>query len=91
MPPRIHVNWFQALTDLNRAGLNLYAVSTLLDLPKSSLMGWKNSGVEPKHWVGELLIKLWCEELNRPREEVPHEPLPLSAGKVTSRERSTKW
>jgi hypothetical protein len=91
MAPRTHVNWFQAMTDLQRVGLTSYAVSALLDLPRSTLVDWKNKGVEPKHWSGELLVELWCEQLKRPRNEIPREPLPISAAKAAPRERSTKW
>ncbi|HCY61549.1 MAG TPA: hypothetical protein DHV59_01635 [Oxalobacteraceae bacterium] len=82
MSQRLSVDWFRVLADLKSAGVSMYAVSELIDVPKGTLMGWKNSGAEPRYSVGERLVELWCSSLNRPRTELPKEVAPISSAKI---------
>lgn len=67
-PPR--VDWPNLIAALSGAGLSLRLVSHALDVPISTIHGWKK-GAQPRHSVGERLISLWCNETGHPREAVP--------------------
>lgn len=64
------VDWFQVLTDLQRAGVPGASVAQHLRVPHSTVHGWKQ-GAEPKHVDGELLIDLWIGLTGRNRHQVP--------------------
>lgn len=82
MSHRLTVDWFMVLADLKAVGLSTYAVADLINVPKGTLLGWKNTGAEPKHSDGEKLISLWCSSQKRPRAELPKEVAPISSAKI---------
>ena len=53
------VDWWQVIQDLHMHGMTLAAIGEVTYIPKSTLHGYKNLGVEPKHADGERLIALW--------------------------------
>lgn len=76
----IRVDWWRVLADLNRFGLSVTDVSSQTSIPRSTLDGYKNLNVEPKHADGERLLALWrlkCAPM-----------VPVITGSVRNRERS---
>lgn len=82
MSQRLTIDWFRILSDLKAAGLGVYVISDLIDVPKATIMGWKNSGAEPRYSAGERLVELWCATLKRHRGDLPKEIAPISAAKI---------
>lgn len=70
------INWWQVIEDLRRTGLSVEKISESTEIPKSTLLGYRNLDAEPKHADGEQLKQLWL------RRMVP--PLPVVAGRVRS-------
>lgn len=66
----MRVDWWQMVVSLSQAGLSANKVSRVIDVPTSTIHGWK-MGAEPRHADGERLIALWCETHGHVREEVP--------------------
>lgn len=75
--PVQRVDWFQVLMDLKRAGLSSAAVAAMVVVSKSTVIGWKNLGAEPKHVEGERLVELWCRATGLTRDKLP---VDLAAG-----------
>lgn len=55
----LRVDWFQVLEDLRRAGIPVASVAAQIRVPKGTVMGWKNTGAEPKYADGQMLVDLW--------------------------------
>lgn len=66
------INWFRVFSDLKVGGWSLYRIEDELDIPKSTMLGWKD-GAEPKHYDGETIISLWIVVTGRARGELPTE------------------
>lgn len=64
------VDWFAVLTDLKRCGLASLQAARQIEVPHSTVMGWKE-GSEPKHADGERLIDLWIAVTGRNRHQLP--------------------
>lgn len=76
--PDMTVDWFRVLCDLHQAGVGNREAARLLDVPKSTLLGWKQGAI-PKHHEGERLIELWCVQLGRERLLLPYRAVERSA------------
>lgn len=74
------VDWWKVITDLGKAGLSLTDISVAAIIPRSTLDGYKNMNVEPKHADGERLLALWRLKC------APS--VPTTTGSVRNRERS---
>lgn len=74
------VDWLAILLELGRLGYSTYALATALRIPRATLMGWKNSGVEPKHGDGEAVLALWSRIVGRPVAEAPRTNAPRWLG-----------
>lgn len=57
------INWWQVVTDLQMF-MSVAALSEVVVIPKSTIMGYKNGGAEPKHADGERLLSLWRQRFN---------------------------
>ena len=66
--PRI--NWFRVLQDLQEHHMPVIAVAKNINLPKSTILGWKQDA-EPRHGDGELLLALWVKVTGKPRDKAP--------------------
>jgi len=64
-------DWFRILADLAHEGIGNRGVARRVCVAKTTVIGWKNHGHEPKHSDGERLIALWCEVKALEREHVP--------------------
>lgn len=67
---RRRTDWFRVLADLQSAGYDNTWVATTLDVPNSTLRGWKAGG-EPAHGYGHDLLELWCEITQRRLRDRP--------------------
>ncbi len=65
-------DWWQVITDLQRAGIPMTAVERVMDsqLTDKMLVHYR-AGTEPQHWRGELLLTYWCQIMHRAREDRP--------------------
>lgn len=68
---RIRVDWFRTVVELEKLGHNTYTIATAIDVPRRTVLGWRNYGAEPSHDTGERLIAFWCQTLQLPREALP--------------------
>lgn len=68
---RIRVDWFRVMAELQAQGYNLANISAAINVPKSTMMGWRNLDAEPRHADGERLIALWCQVSGAPRDALP--------------------
>jgi len=64
------VDWFAVLIDLQRQGIPTSSVASLLAIPKSTILGWKQ-GAEPRHRDGERLIDLWVGVTGNAQAKLP--------------------
>jgi hypothetical protein len=64
------IDWRAVVEGLRRAGLSFQAISMHANLPKSTVIGYRD-GATPKHPDGERLIELWCGTTNHTREQLP--------------------
>ena len=80
LPIGFRVDWWRVLDDLRRVGLGFEAVSKGTGIPVSTLAGFKNLDVEPKHADGTVLVALW-----KTRHDT--RVVPIVSGSVRSRPR----
>lgn len=59
------------LDDLRRAGTTIASVSRQIRVPQATVMGWKNTGAEPKYADGERLVDLWIGITLKNRHYLP--------------------
>lgn len=64
------VDWFQIITDLSRHGLKAKTIAIRIDVPRSTLLGWKQ-GAEPRWSEGQRLIDLWCATTGQTVDRLP--------------------
>lgn len=81
MPGDMRVDWFRLLADLKRAGLSMYAVAELTGIPRTTISNYQN-GAEPRHSIGEALVRLWIRTLGSTRDGLPLARVELSAAKL---------
>lgn len=68
--PRLRTDWFRVLADLQRLDYPNARVAALVDVPGSTLHGWKQ-GAEPPHLYGHQLLELWQEVTGKTIEQRP--------------------
>lgn len=66
------ISWFRVFNELKIRGWTLYRIADELEIPKTTLIGWK-TGAEPRHFDGERLIDLWREVTGQERGALPTE------------------
>jgi hypothetical protein len=76
IPAGHRCDWWRIVTDL-QMHMSLEAIVEVTLIPKSTILGYKNIGAEPKHADGERLLALWRQRM------LP--PLPVVAGTTRSR------
>lgn len=64
------VDWFRLLVQLKEDGFSLYAVAHFTEIPKSTLIGYKN-GVHPKYHDGKRLLEFWAQTRGMLIDEAP--------------------
>lgn len=53
------IDWWRILTDINRAGVTVSEAAERTGIPRTTILGYKNSGAEPRHSDGERILALW--------------------------------
>ena len=66
----VRVDWFRLLDQLKDEGYSLYDVAFFTEIPKSTLIGYKN-GSQPRYHDGLCLVQFWAETMGRTMAEVP--------------------
>lgn len=64
------IDWFRVIVDLDKRGYGATIVALSIDVPKTTLLGWKQ-GSRPRYEEGDRLLGLWCRVTEKPREAVP--------------------
>ncbi|MFT3806094.1 hypothetical protein [Arenimonas sp.] len=64
------VDWFAILDALNRRGLNTTMIAVEVEIPRATILGWKQ-GREPCHADGERLVGLWLRMTGEARDALP--------------------
>lgn len=54
-------DWWQVITDIKQSGMSIAQAALRTGIPRTTLLGYRNAGAEPRHSDGELLLKLWRE------------------------------
>jgi lambda repressor-like predicted transcriptional regulator len=72
------VDWFRILDDLKRQGVSLYALEAQVEIPRSTLIRYKD-GTEPSYHNGERLVGIWCQVTGNDRCAIPVAAVGLSA------------
>lgn len=63
LPAGERYDWWRILHDLERCGVSLKSIVEATDIPKSTLLGYKNLDAEPKHADGTHLLALWVQHM----------------------------
>src|SRR3546814_11541530 len=66
----LRVDWFRVLVDLRRLGWTSARVAGEIDMPRTTVDGWK-AGAVPRYDPGERLVALWVEVTGNARGDVP--------------------
>jgi hypothetical protein len=66
----IRVDWFRLLDQLKDVGYSLYAVSHFTEIPKSTLIGYKQ-GSQPSYHQGVRLVAFWAQASGKEIADVP--------------------
>jgi hypothetical protein len=68
---KVRVDWFRVLVELEGKGYRLNQIAAATDVPRRTLLDWRNMGTEPSHAGGERLIDLWSQVMGEPRDALP--------------------
>jgi hypothetical protein len=53
------IDWFYIITDLQRHGVHHEMVAARADVSRSTIINMQSHGTEPRHYVGEAVLKIW--------------------------------
>lgn len=66
------IDWPRVVSDVTSGrGWTVNQLADELDVPRSTLKGWKLYDTEPNHSDGERLLLLWAGTTGRPRSKAP--------------------
>lgn len=65
------IDWFDVLLDLQRKGYSPATIGMAIDVPRTTIIGWRDLEASPRHDDGERLVALWCTVMELPRHELP--------------------
>jgi hypothetical protein len=65
------VDFSSLLFDLRRARWSVVAIAKAISLSRQSIRNYQSGDTMPKHHAGELIIRFWCEQLGKRREDAP--------------------
>ena len=69
------VDWFRVIVDIEKKGIPSRHLAINLDIPPSTLMGWKLENHRPKFEEGLRLLNCWCKLTKKHLEQAPrHDP-----------------
>lgn len=64
------IDWFRVLVQLKDEGYSLYSVAHFTEIPKSTLIGYKQ-GSQPEYHNGVRLLHFWAQATGKPQEQAP--------------------
>lgn len=73
------IDWFWVLMDIQRMGYTAATIGMAIDVPRTTILGWRDMNAAPRHADGERLIALWCQVTQQVREELPDKNKPRHA------------
>ncbi|MGQ7937343.1 hypothetical protein [Paraburkholderia sp. D1E] len=85
LAPTTRIDWFRILEDVAREGYSLYEVAQFTTIPKNTLLGYRNNGIEPRHDVGDVLLKFWAQVKQADPASAPRVPRLPSAWNPSER------
>ncbi|RQO38625.1 hypothetical protein DBR37_01650 [Herminiimonas sp. KBW02] len=65
------IDWFYVLLDIQRKGYTPATIGMAIDVPRTTILGWRDLHANPRHIDGEKLIALWCSVTGNTRETLP--------------------
>lgn len=65
------IDWFYVLLDIQRKGYTPATIGMAIDVPRTTILGWRDLHANPRHMDGEKLITLWCTVTGQTREALP--------------------
>lgn len=65
------MSWCHVIVSLERHGYTHGAIGAAIGSSRSTVEGWKNKHASTRHEDGESLIELWCNVMQKGREELP--------------------
>jgi len=73
MIQELTIDWYTLLQQIMERGLSLDAIGKRLGgyMISRRAMDCYRSGVQPLHWRGEAMVRLWCDITGNPREQAP--------------------
>ncbi|OWY35287.1 hypothetical protein [Herbaspirillum aquaticum] len=71
VPVLAPIDWFQLLLDIQRRGYTLQTLAAAVDIPRTTLIGWRDLDATPRHPDGERVIALWCQVTGQNRDQIP--------------------
>lgn len=83
-PDERRVDWFRILADLLHRGFMLSHVAHQIDVPRTTLMGWRD-GISPRHEDGERLLVFWSQATGLSRLDLPYQRREMSVSRVKGR------
>ncbi|SDI65112.1 hypothetical protein SAMN04487926_12146 [Paraburkholderia steynii] len=80
LAPAQVVDWSRILDDVRRAGYTVSEVAYYTQIPKSTLLGYRNHGAEPRHSAGSKLLRFWAQATYADERQPPlRDPIPSAA------------
>lgn len=64
------IDWFRVLVQLKDEGYSLYSVAHFTEIPKSTLIGYKQ-GSQPSYHHGVRLLHFWSQATGKEQGEAP--------------------
>ncbi|RQV09807.1 hypothetical protein DF042_02290 [Burkholderia cenocepacia] len=56
---------------MRRADFTLAEIAQYTQIPRTTLLGYRNLGAEPKHYAGVTLLKLWAQVTGNAPDQAP--------------------
>ncbi|MGX6570438.1 hypothetical protein [Cupriavidus necator] len=78
------VDWHALLIQLQRAGQSTSKIAAGSNVRRSTFLGWKNGGAQPRHPEGERMIAFWCHITGKSRADLPMRRMEFSAARMKS-------
>lgn len=73
------VDWSRILHEVRGAGWSFREIAEYTQIPKATLLGYRNLGAEPRHSSGETLLRFWVQVTGKDAESAPTWTPPPSA------------
>lgn len=65
------IDWFRVFVELRQAGIKAREAARRLDIPHSTLQGYRSYEAEPRFKQGLKILQFWAAETNQELSDVP--------------------